>query len=382
MSKFSFKNPYNKAFTDFTHQANKAQQTAIERKAGAIFMDKPHSIEYKPIYHLSQTLKVLANIVSVGTCIVALYLALTGLLNAYLAAFLSLTVATIFELLKNKVWKITAKQRLRYRKTALTGVLGLIALHLVSVGASAFGAYRVSEFLQAPNTGVIVPLVDVDSVSSQYSGQIDVLDTQIAELTKLQSSSTNRRTINSLGKQKATLIESQKTAVEAAKTQNVAITKENKEKATTAKAEDAERLKMIQYSTVGVAVFFELVYILCALFILSYLFRAFVDGQQPIEDEQQQSLDGTRNSSRNATNTGGSVPHHNSANELQKPIGFEYKNKDQKTVDNEPLEYTRICANTSCKKKFIHKVHNQKFCSTDCRIETWERKTGKKLRTR
>lgn len=386
MTKFSFKNPFNQTFDEYTQQATNAQQGAIQKQAGAIFADKPHALEYKPIYNLSRTLKAGANLISIGTCIVGLYIALSGLFNFYFASLLSVSIATAFELLKNKLWTITAKQRLRYRKTAILGVLGLVCLHSLSIGASVFGAYHLSQFFHTTHARAYEaqPLVNVDSINNQYQQQLRTIDTQIGELSKMLSSSTNRRTINNLGRQKESILTAQKTALDTAKAQNRTIATSNARKAATAKAEHAQRLKTVQYSTVGVTLFFELVYILCAMFVISYLFRAFVDGQATSNDSsQRQTYNGNRNDSRTPPEPNDSEPHHDSTNSTQKGIGFDYPNKDKQNSQQpepEPLEWTRICENSECKKKYIHKVHNQRFCTTDCRITSWERKTGKKLR--
>jgi hypothetical protein len=38
----------------------------------------------------------------------------------------------------------------------------------------------------------------------------------------------------------------------------------------------------------------------------------------------------------------------------------------------------RLCEN--CNTEFVYKIHNQRFCCEICRIEAWEKKTGKKFR--
>jgi hypothetical protein len=37
----------------------------------------------------------------------------------------------------------------------------------------------------------------------------------------------------------------------------------------------------------------------------------------------------------------------------------------------------KICLNSDCQKAYIYKVHNQKFCSEKCRIQSWNKKSDK-----
>ena len=59
-------------------------------------------------------------------------------------------------------------------------------------------------------------------------------------------------------------------------------------------------------------------------------------------------------------------------------IGFEQgKNNEQakrQDGNRQELEYTKICALDSCKEPFLHNIHNQKYCSTDCRKLAYEKR--------
>ncbi len=56
-----------------------------------------------------------------------------------------------------------------------------------------------------------------------------------------------------------------------------------------------------------------------------------------------------------------------------------YNNTDDKEpIETQKVKYTRICPN--CNTGFIHKHHMQKYCSTACRVQYWEKKTGRKLK--
>lgn len=61
-----------------------------------------------------------------------------------------------------------------------------------------------------------------------------------------------------------------------------------------------------------------------------------------------------------------------------------FQNSSTDAVERMPLtdavdkSKLKICHH--CEKKYVYKIHNQKFCSEPCRIANWEQRTGAKLR--
>lgn len=378
MSKFSFKNPFLQTWEQYKKAAEENANTRIQKQAKKVYKDKPYSIEYLGVYSASKILKNLSNIVSVSTCIVALYLALKGLLNDYLAASLAVSIAGLLEFIKNSVWKISTKSKMKYQNNSIALFSVLIVLHLFSIGASGFGAFRLPELF--PQTKIQdSKLISIDSINQSYLVQGIAIDKQINDLSGgAANSSTIRGTIKQLTNQKTNLLKAQKTAIESAITQNITIEQKNNKTALESKLAHQKQLTIIKWSSVGAALLFELLYIVCALFIYHYLFRAFIDGLKNAQ-EQEQSIDNQENNN----NTNGSrYDNRNSNNQTPhspvNKIGF-INYEDREFEQNKELKYTRICLHDDCKKPYIHRSHNQKYCEDKCRIAAWEKRTGKKL---
>ena len=374
MSKFSFKNPFSQTWEQYKKAAEENANTRIQKQAEKVYKDKPYSIEYLGVYSASKVLKSLSNVVSVSTCIVAFYLALKGLLNAYLAAFLAISVAALLEFIKNSAWKIGTKSKMKYQNNSIALFSMLIVLHLFSIAASGFGAFRLPELF--PQTKIQnKKLVNVDSINQSYLVQIEAIDIQINSLAKnAANSSTTRATIKELTNQKTTTKKAQNIAIESAKAQNIVIEQKNNKTALEDRAAYQKQLSIIKWSSMGAALLFELLYIVCALFIYHYLFRAYVQSVNGDVTQNNNLIHNENNDSRNDKRNSSDQRPHSPTNK----IGFiDYENKE--VGGKKELDYTRICLYDECKKPYIHRSHNQKYCEDKCRIAAWEKRTGKKL---
>ena len=363
MSKFIDLNPKNEAFNNYL------QQTAdtIDRAANDLFKDKSYKDEYKAVFVVSTLLKFVCSILSFATMVVALYFSFYGLFGFYASLSLAVAVCGLFEVLKTKIWTISSKHGLKYKNVSKGLILALIAVHVVSLASSGIGAFLIPKLISEQPAS---QATDQKGISIEIANQIAAIDKQlIAISSSTNASSTSRKSFANLTSQKATLIAVQERGQEQAQ----------KDKATAEQvaiiAKEAQKEQIIkdQILFVGSSIFFELLFIVCSIFLAYYLFRTVIDLEadaneanqpaqnEPIEQGKDQALQQTSNSSTGERTANVQV------------IGFKQGTADKQQTSTEQqtelkqLEFTRICLLDSCKKPFLHSIHNQKFCSNKCR---------------
>jgi len=375
-SKINDLNPKNETFNRYQAKV----KSIVARQAQSIYQDKNFADEFRSIFVSSVSLRLVANIVSSATFLVAVYIGLFPLIGSFLAVLVGLVSCILFEVLKSFVWRITNKYILKYKTVSFLLVASLVGLHLVSFGGSCFGAWQLPCILIAP-TASTATVQNIDSINTTYLVQLATIDKHLEQLQDKTSSSTIRKAINNLTEQKKTILSGQKLAIEDAKEKNQAKVKENKEATKTANLEHQANIKKTQVSSLGLAAFFEVLFIICSIFIAYYLFRQYVDDSE--QDNQEPSVQDGDN--RNITDDNSVIKAESQASEIahQAPkatnkIGFEQgKNSEQakrQDGNRQELEYTKICALDSCKEPFLHNIHNQKYCSTDCRKLAYEKR--------
>jgi hypothetical protein len=373
-SKINDLNPKNQTFNDY----QKNTSTLSSKQAQGIYKDKYFADEYKPVYISSVALKFVANIVSASTLLVACFLAFMGLLGVYLGAIIGGLFCILFETMKSYTWRITAKQVLKYKRASMAAVLVLCGLHLVSLGGSCFGAWQLPRLMPKEKLEQAA-VQNIDSINTSYLAQLTIIDQQIKALQDKTSSSTARRTINSLTSQRGQILEAQKLAVLEAKKENRTKSQEKKEQTAQENLERQEQIKQNQYACIIAAVFFELLFISCSLFIAYYLFRQFIDESTEPTASVHPSITELKTSINNLEQ---STTAHQAPPVNRVVIkGFEQNGKsqvvDKEELDGKRLDFTRVCQFNECKKPFIHSIHNQKFCSRECRKLNHNRKQSK-----
>lgn len=376
-SKINDLNPKNQTFNEYQEKTS----TLSSKQAQSIYKDKFFADEYKPVYLVSVALKFIANLVSASTLVIAFYLSFMGQLSVYYGAIMGLLFCILFETMKSYTWRITAKQVLKYKRASMAAVLVLCGLHLVSFGGSCFGAWQLPR-LMPKETLEQSALLNIDSINTSYLAQLATIDQQIKALQDKTSSSTARRTINSLTSQRGQILDAQKLAVLDAKETNNTKSQEEKEKVARANVEREEQLKQNQYTCIIVAAFFEFLFISCSLFIAYYLFRQFID-----ETSEPTKETASVHPSTTETKEDPNILEQPTTAHQAPPVnrvvikGFEQNGKSQvpkkEPLDGKRLDYTRVCQFDECQKPFIHSIHNQKFCSRECRKLNHNRKQSK-----
>jgi hypothetical protein len=372
-SKINDLNPKNEIFNAYQAKV----KSIVSRQAQSIYQDKNFADEFRSVFVSSVSLRLVANIVSSATFLVAVYWGLFPLIGSFLAVLVGLLSCILFEVLKSFVWRITNKYVLKYKTVSFFLVASLVGLHLVSFGGSCFGAWQLPCILIAP-TPSQATVQNIDSINTTYLVQLATIDKQLEQLQDKTNSSTIRKAINNLTEQKKQVLSGQNLAIQDAKEKNQAKVKENKQQLKTANFEHQAHVHKIQVSSLCITAFFEVLFILCSIFIAYYLFRQYVDDSE--QDNQQPSVkDGDKRliTGDNSEKSQASEIAHQAPKATNK-IGFEQgKNNEQakrQDGNRQELEYTKICALDSCKEPFLHNIHNQKYCSTDCRKLAYEKR--------
>ena len=362
MDKFIDLNPKNEAYNNYLEQT----ADAIDRAANNLFKDKCYKDEYKAVFVLSTLLKFFCSVLSFATMVIALYFSFYGLFGYYASLFLAVAICGIFEGLKTQIWNVAAKHKLKYKTTSKGLILALISVHVVSLGSSAVGAYQIPKMISEQTAS---QPADHRQQVATFADQIAAIDKQLTAIAaSTTASSTSRKSFANLTSQKAVLIAAQATAQEQAQKDKATA----QEQETKAKADHQQQIIKDQLLFVGSSIFFELLFIVCSSFLAYYLFRTNIDLQADANEANPTANEVVKNGLDTATvpDNGQQAPQ--ATANVQK-IGFKQGTAEKRQTfqeietETKQLEFTRICQLDSCKKPFIHAIHNQKFCSNKCR---------------
>ena len=282
-----FQNPFNNVFEDVSAQGKEHEITQVGAAAEKLYCDKPYAKEYKSIYITTAILAAFASLVSFATALFAFQSVLYFTVGTVLSWGASFAICAVFEVLKTLFWRVTAKEKLRYKNTALGGVFALVLLHIVSLVSSGYGAYLIpanfeGEKMQIDSLGAKLANADLknaenlDLQTSEIDKQITALQPFILTPSGKKSTVTAAQ-ITTLQKQKSELL-AQKAAANDKLNALAQTAQANAEKAETARAVGASTAQIV---CLILAVSFELIYILCTLFACYYLYRVFVDKNAP-----------------------------------------------------------------------------------------------------
>jgi len=339
----------------------------ISRKATDLYKDKDFADEYKAVYMVTSLLRGVGNLLSSATFTIAVYLALNLIIPKGYSLVLALVSSVLFEVLKNKIWAITSKTVLKYKRVSIVAICILLGLHLVSIGGSIFGAWQLTNLLPQEQPSK-APVIDLDSINHSYNKQIATLDAQILALEQ-KNDWNSRVSIKEVIKQKTSLLNGQRTDCKQANEANVQTLKEHKENEIKRRKIKRSNRSNIRKACVIVTAFFELAFILCSLFIAYYLFRRHIDDTYGTTEEKASVQEASVQDFNNGQTTDGHKAPviENKRTIVQGFIKKEASVQESTSTKGKELDYTRICQYSGCKKPFIHSIHNQKYCSTDCR---------------
>ena len=331
-----FQNPFNKQFETVKEAGQSEAANRTTKQANELFKDKPFATENKTTFIISNIIKYIANIVSFATAFFALRAVLSLTVGIHIASGGALLLCGLIELLKNSSWKTNVKGFLRYKKVSFLGLGVLLLLSLLSIGASLYGAYLLPSELTAPTQ------ITYSKNDSLVINELATINTQIANLDKLALETSAKAIPNKDGKISSTIktilasyagqkdsLSSQKRAINA----QIASLGENYQ------ARDKEAIQAhknsiytAQLSCLIVALLFELIYTICAVYGFYYLFRVYVDSNPqptptPTNTDQQ---------SPPAYEPTNQPTQHTPTNQAPQ-IGFKhYPPTDIQTTDNNP----------------------------------------------
>jgi hypothetical protein len=371
-----FENPFNNTFNSVSAEGKEYEITQVGTAAEKMYCDKPYAKEYKSIYITTAVLSIFASLVSFATALFAFQSILYFTVGTVLSWGAAFAICALFEVLKMLFWAVTAKQKLRYKQTALGGIFALVLLHTVSLVSSGYGAYLIpsnfkGEQIKIDSLGAKLANADfknaenIDNQTGEIDKQISALQPFILTPSGKKSSVTATQ-ITTLQKQKTDLLQAKKEAND--KLNALQITaKEDAAKSENARAAGANNAQLV---CVILAVSFELIYILCTLFACYYLYRVYIDkkaaqplAQTEISDNQPQTT--PTKIIQPQTSGGQPAP---SAESTPRKIGF--------FLDAEKKNSVCSCAN--CGKEFVKKTYNHKFCTDTCKLEHHAKKHGGK----
>ena len=394
--KVSLKNPKDQKFENHEEKV----LNAVEKTAVNTFKDKYFHEEYKGVFAFASVVKIISNLISFCTGFIALQVATNLIFGYYLSSFFAFSICLSLEGVKTYLWKINAKKYLKYKQISKPIICTLVALHLVSLSFSAYGGWMLPSLINAPKK-VIVPEIKKDSLSVPFLAEMNLINEQIGiNNAKIQTTTSNStlRTFNSNVKELLLQKEAKQKAldllIKEAKTKRSKKVNDLDKDFLGAKIKHNEEIRTARISCLIVSLFFELLFIACALFTVFYLFRLSID----LADENEESNTiaaptvlnaSTQNTTKQTTST--QQAHEAPQNVDTKPtktqtIGFKQNScVDSKKsgldsnhascVDSKKSGLdsnhasrvdSKVCALDGCSNTWTGGQHNKKYCSRAC----------------
>ena len=355
-------NPFEGKFKTFSGNlsAQNAQNRVanITQKSGAIFKDKPFTDEFSSVYKVAQVGATVAQVVTFLTTAALGVFALQHVIplsfGIYIAVPLGLLFAFGIEKVKRSTLAIAAKHFLKYKEFGFVGVVALLTL-LVSIGAALYGAKELPGIVY-PKVGRVTDTKNVEALTNDLNRVQGDIDRTAGQLAQGKNWVAENRTLPRLQKERAALVERRTIAAKEAEQK----ADEGRQEAEAERVAKVEKMKM--YS-VGTAIFAELIFALCTIFIFYFLWRAFAevnaDESTEVEPGEQPKRQGIRYTATANLTTD--------------------ENRLTKIVNDVPLQgKNRLCEN--CKTPYIYAHSKQMYCSEKCRVDAWENRTGAKLK--
>lgn len=365
-------NPFEGKFREFSkslkEKSNSGHADAIGAKADDVYQDKPFTMEYRRIYGISTAGKNVSQIVTFATTAGFGYFALRHLITAdwgaYFAGALAILFAAGVEAVKRGTLRIAAKHGLKYRTFGFAGLVAAGTL-TVSIVFALIGAKELPKVIY-PAPERMTDRTAVQSLDTDIQAVQSDINRLQGQLKNGQNWTAENRTLPKLQKQRAELQERRATLMQ-----------ESEQRADVAHIDairnrEQEVSRMQTYS-VGAAVVAELTFLLCVLFELYYLFRAFSEREQAASNNPDDS-------SRNATEP---TPDHNAKPRHHNANGVHTLRNNVPTQNvraHAHADTLRTCEH--CGKEYHYGHRRQKFCSDGCRITNWQTRTGKQIRHR
>jgi len=376
-NKVSLKNPKNQNFEVYEQKVF----NLLEKAAKKMFKDKTFHEEFKAVFAFSTILKITSSLVSFFTGFIAIQIATKLLFGVYLSAFFAFSVCLCLEAVKAFFWRINSKWILRYKKVskAMFGVL--ICLHLVSLGLSAYGGWILPKLvtLDEPQS---IAAPNLDSIKAPFVLAISKLEAQTARNSQKVAAISSHSTIKSLNSI-AKLLLIQRQEQEAFKNRAILAANAKYREEVAKSAEDYkkteikhnERIFVARWSCLFASVFFELLFVICSVFGVYYLFRLNVEIEARENAETMEEEPPFRRQEENAETSPKQaididvLPSKRQNKRIGNPIGFVTKVLEPKK-----------CHLIGCNSTFDSKVHNKKYCSDECKKMAYQKRRYSKTK--
>lgn len=333
---------YNSEFKKFNSSTLKNR---LEEK----YRVKPYYLENRNKKLLSLFSSYVFNAFSVCTSFYFVYSFLKPVITFYPSILIALFSLISLELCKRFLLSPSIKQYLQFKKVRWFAFLFSVCLICLSALFSYQGAnLAFKSFSPSPH------LINVDSLENSYNAQLEAIDSQkiaLMDVTyKGNVTRTAQKSILELNKQKNDLQKFAFNAIQQAKSAN-----------DSAVLNDTKKIDSNGMYFALFAFVFDVLLVLCLAYNELYDFRSYAEFTEPI------TLEPIMEEKRTTTE---SVP----------PLIPSSAPKDSNAQNAQPKKSNGDCLN--CNKEFIKTVPHKKYCSTECRIEAYEKRTKTKLQYR
>lgn len=356
---------------------------------------KPYYIRYKQLFWLCVGLSFVAQIAS----LISSYAYFEGVFSVaikhpYLLVVGVLVVLMTIEILKRLLLTNSLQSWFGLQRvfspipTLFAVILSILSMYASVTGGGSFGVDLAKEVATAT-----VHHTNTDSLAKVYDTEIGVIRSEIAKIE-------HRNSLNGatwLPKQERKLVHAKEQRIrelQAAKDLDIANHKQQAAKEIeTVRIENQTNKETYQYWFLG----FELLFLACMVFMYDYKRKSVIENL--LHDTQPQTVNSNENritkivNELNQQNTT-TEPTPTAPIPIPTPtqpqrIGFIFgtakptketlpTNENRNTIIvNENSSGLRTCKH--CQKEYAYKHHKQQYCTENCRVESWEQRTGKKL---
>lgn len=356
---FATVNPHSEKFTAFD---DKRLFDRLQEK----FTPKPYFHKYRILRAVVLATSYLFHLLSAATAFSLIYFFAAKLIPSVLvAAVISVVLLGALELSKRETSGRLFHDRLQFGKTSGALLAAVGGLAIISTACSYFGAQRVVVELTPPPA-----LVSSDSLTAPLREQLATIDQQItaARATTWKGKTTTRaqRTVDRLTRQRETAL------AELVRLQQRADERNDNTEQQHATTTTANASTFAAFTAAC-----ELLLVLCLFYLQYYDFRSFAEYAKADGEKRAAPTVVAQVQPSFAVNGHGSTLPQNA---VRTQIGFDYQNRDKDTqnVITQTVGTLRTCAH--CSNMYEHGHARQRYCSDTCRVEAWEKRTGRTLK--
>jgi len=365
------------------------KDSAIYDIAAEKLEPKTYASQAKPLFLLSKYFSVAYHFISyiialIGITLFALQL--DSIIYQILIIFLAFILLLVIEIAKgnssNTVFSSVARQEQPNQLFLTILVITTIFSFVTSVWSAKEAVYFASTDTKFTNIDSLQNS-QIDSVNNLFSTQISSTESSIkASQNVLQSTKTNWK-INTAQKD---LKESQTTLTNLLQSKEKALLSISKS-TESKKGTTGEKGLFIAKLAAVIFLLFESLNLIAYWFIYQYYSNVLLENN--LENNVSDFAAGT---GATANVTHDVLPNPFAPNlspTMERKIGFQFGNSSNRNeCYKEPIQPkneqkqdlgkgNKICKN--CNKAYTYKIHNQKYCSSECRIDFWQKEKGKKL---